>query len=91
MNIKGVGTSKVISIYNNNKRVEGKKEVAQKKDMLEISSTGKSLSTLSLDGDYGNSPEKVEALRKQVSQGNYKPDGSSTARKIIDIIRGRDV
>jgi negative regulator of flagellin synthesis FlgM len=91
MKINGIGPSKVISIYNNNNRVTSKKEAVVQKDSLEISSAGRSLSSFALDGNYVNSPEKLEALKTQISQGTYKPDAKHIAQKMIDIIKRRDI
>lgn len=90
MKINGIGPSKVISIYGDNKKTVSKKDAVQKKDTLEISTAGKSLSSLSLDENYAASPAKLEALKKQISQGTYKPDARLTAQKMIDIIKRRD-
>lgn len=91
MKINGIGPSKVISIYSDNKKVQNAKETKPKQDSLEISSTGKSLSSLSLDESYVNSPEKLEKLKEQISQGTYKADAKLTAQKIIDAIKRRDI
>ena len=91
MKINGIGPSKVINLYNDNKKIEKNREAVVKKDSLEISSAARSLSSLSHDGNFVNSPEKLEVLRTQVSQGTYKPNASLTAKKMIDIMKGRDV
>lgn len=91
MKINGVGPSKIVNLYNNNKKVESKKEVEQKKDSLEISTAGKSLSTMSLDKNYVTSPEKLEEIKKSIAQGTYKPSSKQIADKMIDIIKGRDI
>jgi negative regulator of flagellin synthesis FlgM len=91
MKINGIGPSKVISIYSENRKTAVTNSNAVKKDSLEISSAGRSLSSLSLDGNYGSSPEKVEEIKKQISQGTYKPNAKLVSQKMIDIIRGRDV
>lgn len=91
MKIIGVGVNKVVSLYNNNKKIEEKSTEKAKKDTIEISSIGKSLSSLKIEEGFENSPEKIEKLRKEVSQGTYKADSKLVAKKILDNIKGRGV
>ncbi len=90
MKIDGIKNN-VISFYKSNTSKIESKTTVSKKDTIELSSVGKSLSSLSLDGKLGNSQEKVEAIRNAVMQGTYKMDSTLTAKKIIDIMKGRDI
>jgi negative regulator of flagellin synthesis FlgM len=90
MKIDGVKNN-VISFYKNNtSKIESKANVL-KKDTIELSSLGKSLSTLSLGGKLVNSEEKIEGIRNEIMQGTYKMDSKLTAKRIIDIMKGRDI
>lgn len=91
MKINGVGVNRITNLYNQNKRIEEKTAIKSTKDTIEISNTGKSLSSLSVEEGFGNSPEKIEALRKEVSQGTYKADSKLVAKKILDAVKGRGV
>jgi negative regulator of flagellin synthesis FlgM len=91
MKINGVGVNRVTNIYNKNKRVEETTNVKCSKDTIQISNAGRSLSSLSVEEGFGNSPEKVEALRKEVSQGTYKADSKMVAKKLLDAIKERGV
>jgi negative regulator of flagellin synthesis FlgM len=91
MKINNVGVNKVINLYNVNKKNVDKTTAVEKKDTVEISNLGKSLSTLSLDGNFENSAQKIEALRKEVSQGTYKADSRLVAQKMLDIIKEKGV
>lgn len=91
MKINGASINKVVNLYSNNKKISEKNSVKTSNDTIQISSVGKSLSSLTVDGNFGNSPEKIEGLRKQISQGTYKPDCTLTAKKMIDNIKGRGV
>lgn len=91
MKINNVGVNKVINLYNVNKKNVDKSTAVEKKDTVEISSLGKSLSSLSLDGNFENSAKKIEALRNEVSQGTYKPDSRLVAQKMLDIIKEKGV
>jgi negative regulator of flagellin synthesis FlgM len=91
MKINNVGVNKVINLYSNNKRVEEKNTVKSSKDTIEISSLGKSLSSFSVEDSFESSPEKIERLRKEVSQGTYKADSKLVAKKILDAIKGRGI
>jgi negative regulator of flagellin synthesis FlgM len=91
MKVNGVGPSKVVNLYNNNKRVESKGKVEQKKDSLEISQAGKSLSAMGLDKNYVSSPEKLEEIKKAIAGGTYKPSSAQIAKKMMDTVKGRDI
>jgi negative regulator of flagellin synthesis FlgM len=91
MKINGVGINNVINLYNNNKKISESNTVKGAKDRIEISNVGKSLSSLSIESGFENSPEKIEQLRKEVSQGTYKSDSKLIAKKMVDAIKGRGV
>lgn len=91
MKINGTSINKIVNIYSGNKKVNEKSTISNSKDTIQISSLGKSLSSLALDGNNDNSPEKIESLRNQISRGTYKADSSLTAKKMIDIIKGRGI
>jgi len=91
MKINNVNMNKVINLYSDNKKVEGKKTEVVKKDSIEISSMARSLSGIHTGETFGNSEAKIEELRKQVSQGTYKRDSSVIAKRMIDLIKEREV
>ena len=91
MKINGASLNNVVNIYSNNKKVNEKNAVKSSKDSIQISSLGKSLCALAIEDNCENSPEKIEKLRNEISQGTYKADSSLTAKKMIDIIKGRGV
>ena len=90
MKIDGVKNN-VVSIYKNNTPKEESKATAAKKDTIELSPAGKSLSALSLDSKTVNSEAKVEAIKNQVMQGTYKMDSKLTATRMMEIMKGRDI
>jgi negative regulator of flagellin synthesis FlgM len=91
MKINGVGLNKVVNLYNNNKKVTENNNVKNSKDTIEISNLGKSLSSFSVEESFENSPEKIERLKKEVSQGTYKADSTLVAKKMLDTIKGRGI
>jgi negative regulator of flagellin synthesis FlgM len=91
MKINGVGLNKVVNLYNNNKKVTENNNVKSSKDTIEISNLGKSLSSFSVEEGFENSPEKIERLNKEVSQGTYKADSTLVAKKMLDTIKGRGI
>lgn len=91
MKINGASVNKVINIYNTNKQSIEKKDTKVKNDSIEISTLGKKLSNLSIDDNFGNSEEKVEALRNEVKNGTYKPSSANVAKKMLDSISEREV
>lgn len=91
MKISGTGINKIINIYEkNNKKIEQTKEVV-KKDSLEISKLGKSLSSFAIDDKKSISQEKLEKIRSEVANGTYNVDAKLVAQKMIDIMKGREV
>ena len=90
MKIDGVKNN-VINFYKKNAVKTEAVVATSKKDTIELSSAGKSLSALSLDDKLINSKEKIEAIRNEIKQGTYKMDSTLTAKKIIDIMKGRDI
>ena len=83
----------VVSLYKKNiiKKETELKVPVTKKDTIELSSAGKNLSALSLDGKLINSKEKIEAIRNQVNNGTYNIDSKLTAKRMIDNMKGRDI
>lgn len=90
MKIDGVKNN-VINFYKKNTTTAEAKATVSKKDTLELSSIGKTLSAFALDSKFINSNEKMEGIRNEVRQGTYKMDSTLTAKKIIDIMKGRDI
>ncbi|MBZ9688105.1 flagellar biosynthesis anti-sigma factor FlgM [Clostridium estertheticum] len=90
MKIDGVKNN-VVSFYKNKTPKTEAKLTAAKKDTIELSPAGKSLSALSLDSKSINSEAKIEAIRNQVSQGTYKMDSKLTASRMMEIMKGRDI
>ena len=73
MKIDGVKNN-VVSLYKNNTPKTEAKVAASKKDTIELSTAGKSLSALSLDSKPVNSDAKIEAIRNEVNT-RYLQDG----------------
>lgn len=91
MKINGITPSKVISIYSVSKKEAVKETKNREGDKIEISSLGKSLSSLSLEGNLQCSDKRIEQLRNEISNGTYKPDSKLVAQKMINLIKGREV
>jgi negative regulator of flagellin synthesis FlgM len=90
MKIDGVKNN-VVNFYKKNTSKAETKVAPSKKDTIELSSAGKTLSAFALDSKFVNSKEKIEGIRNEVMQGTYKMDSTLTAKKIIDIMKGRDI
>lgn len=92
MNIKGISTQNVISMYNNNKVNSVKKNDSVKQsDRIEISELGRSLTNYSLQGVSTDNSKKIAQLRNRVESGTYNVEAKLTAKKMIDNIKGRSV
>ncbi|MEK6265996.1 MAG: flagellar biosynthesis anti-sigma factor FlgM [Clostridium sp.] len=90
MKIDGVKNN-LVNIYKKSAAKSQPKATAVKKDTIELSTAGKSLSALSLDGKLNNSKDKIEAIKNEVNKGTYKMDSALIAKKMMDIIKGRDI
>lgn len=90
MKIDGVNHN-VIKMYKKNVPKAEPKVNVIKKDTIELSEEGKNLSALELNDKSVNSKEKIEAIKNKVMQGTYNVDSKLTAKKIIDVMKGRDV
>ncbi|MBV7272264.1 flagellar biosynthesis anti-sigma factor FlgM [Clostridium thailandense] len=87
MKINSVDPSKLIKLYSNNVKSVEKKEEIKKSDSIEISSLGKSLSTYSPEDSLVNSKEKVEKIKKEITNGTYKRDAKLVAEKVLENIK----
>ncbi|MCY6353956.1 flagellar biosynthesis anti-sigma factor FlgM [Clostridium sp. ZS2-4] len=91
MKISGSSVNKIINIYEKNSRkIEKAKEVGRK-DSLEISKVGKSLSSFDVNDKKSVSQEKLEKIRSEIANGTYNVDAKLVAQKMIDIMKGREV
>ncbi|WP_055668153.1 flagellar biosynthesis anti-sigma factor FlgM [Desnuesiella massiliensis] len=91
MNIKGVNASNVLKVYSDKKVKNTEvKAVKESKDSIEISALGKSLSGYNFDTPNVNNAEKLQRIREQVSNGTYKPNAQLVAKKMVDMIKGRE-
>lgn len=91
MNVKPVGVNKVVNLYREKAKVQESHKVEPKKDTLEISPLAKKLSDLDADNFEIGRAEKIEILKKQVKEGTYKVKSEDLAKKMMDIMKGRDV
>lgn len=92
MNIKGITSNNVISLYNHNKnRIAHKGEMGNSSDRIEISDLGKRLTTYNLEGVKIDDSLRLEAIKSQVEQGTYNVDAKLTAKSILDNIKGRGI
>lgn len=91
MKINGIGQSNLINAYSEVKKKTIKKVENENGDSLQISNAGRNLSNLSIDANFGSSAERIEAVKKQISQGTYSPSASQIAQKMLSAIKGRDV
>lgn len=89
MKVTGTSVNKVISMYEiNKKQVEKTKEVT-KNDTLEISKLGKTLSSFAEGGITSMSPEKLEKIRNEISNGTYKVNPRLIAEKMMEAMKGQ--
>ncbi|MGL5152066.1 MAG: flagellar biosynthesis anti-sigma factor FlgM [Clostridium sp.] len=92
MNVKGINTHMVNSVYKNNKvnAVNKTKEI-NSKDSIEISQLAKSLRGYATGEKLVDNSKKIEELRNQINNGTYTVDAKLTAEKMVDYMKGRRV
>lgn len=90
MNINGITQASAVNSYKTNKKVPAKSPETKAQDSVEISKEARSLSSMANDIKTQSSPERLEALKNQISKGTYKPDAKVLAKKMIDVIKGRE-
>lgn len=89
MKVNGIGSNQMVNPYSENRRGRDINHEVRGRDSISISSVGKSLSSYSMDGSMIDSKEKVENIKKAVSNGTYNVDARLVAQKIIDAMKGR--
>lgn len=87
MKIIGTPINKVINIYEVNRKQTQKNQKISKKDTIEISKTGKQLSSFAEKEFSPISSEKIEKIKNQISEGTYKVDHKALAEKML--MKGR--
>jgi len=90
MKIDGVKPN-VINMYKKNTPKPEPKVTVAKRDTVELSSEGKNLSALSLNDKSVNSKEKIDTIKNKVMNGTYNVDPKLTAKRMIDVMKGRDI
>ncbi|WP_294352339.1 flagellar biosynthesis anti-sigma factor FlgM [uncultured Clostridium sp.] len=92
MNVKGIGSSNIINLYNkNNNKVINKGKVEKNTDRIEISSIGRSLHDYSLDDINIDNNKKIAEIKIKIASGTYKVDSKLLAQSIIDIIKEKKI
>lgn len=83
MKITGTSMNKVINIYEVNRKQTQRNQKVSKKDTIEISQTGKQLSSFAEKEFSPISSEKIEKIRNQIAEGTYKVDPKALAKKML--------
>ena len=90
MNINSIGPSKQIKLYSDSKVKITKGVNIEKTDSVQISKEGRNLSNTSIDKATKSSPQRIEEIKDQIAQGTYAPNATLIAKKMVDIIKGRE-
>ncbi|MGL4773757.1 MAG: flagellar biosynthesis anti-sigma factor FlgM [Clostridium sp.] len=92
MNIKGINTHRVNSAYQSNRaNLVNKANEVKKKDSIEISSLGKSLTNYAVGDKLVDNTKKIEEIKSKIQNGTYNVDAKLTAQKMIDYIKGKNL
>lgn len=94
MKINNINMSIYSNNYKTNEKSLNKSSITENKDntkdTCKISSLGRSLNKIIVeDINYGVSAEKVEELKRKVSQGTYTMDSKALAKAISIRMKGR--
>ncbi|WP_426349119.1 flagellar biosynthesis anti-sigma factor FlgM [Alloiococcus sp. CFN-8] len=90
MNIKGIGSNNIISLYSNVQKKQENVASEVKQDTIELSSIGRSLSSIDMQDFNVNNDIRVARIKEEISKGTYNIDAKLTAQGILDAIKGRE-
>ncbi|MGM9974015.1 MAG: flagellar biosynthesis anti-sigma factor FlgM [Clostridiaceae bacterium] len=90
MNIKGIGSNNIISLYSNVQKKQENVASEVKQDTIELSSLGRSLSSIDMQDINVNNDIRVARIKEEISKGTYNIDSKLTAQGILDAIKGRE-
>ncbi len=92
MDVKSIGSSsKIVNIYNDNKKVISKDKIEGRKDSIEISSLAKGLINMDIDDINIDNTKKIESIKINLDNGTYKPNSKALAKSIWDNMKGRNL
>ncbi|MBE6051337.1 MAG: flagellar biosynthesis anti-sigma factor FlgM [Clostridium sp.] len=92
MNVKGIGSSNIINLYNkNSSKIVNKGKIEKNTDRIEISSIGRSLQDYLLDDINVDNSKKVEEIKNKIANGTYTVDSKLVAQSMIDIIKEKKI
>ena len=88
MNIKGIGTQGITSIYTSNAtRKVGEVNKPSQNDTVEISDLGRVLNMYDvLDIKVDNS-DRIAEIKEKIANGTYNVDAKLTAKSIMNVIK----
>ena len=91
MNIKGIGSNNITSLYSNVQKKHENIASEVKKDTIELSSLGRSLSSMDMEDYNLNNDKRLARIKEELSKGTYNIDAKLTAQGILDAMKGREL
>ncbi|WP_195962682.1 flagellar biosynthesis anti-sigma factor FlgM [Clostridium tyrobutyricum] len=89
MKINGINSNNIINLYREVNKTKDLTVKTENRDSIQISSMGRKLSSRMLDDKTIDSEDRVESIKKAISNGTYKVDAKLVAQKMLDNMKGQ--
>lgn len=89
MNIKGVSQTNINAYHNVSRKKIENKQIEGVKDKVEISAAAKTLQSYGIE-ELKDNTKRIEEIKKQLTNGTYKPTAKAISRAMYNVMKGKD-